>query len=63
MEDMASRIERMESLLATSGLNTTTAIGPEEESPTAEIQDKLSMLLVHDDGASAFIGNVERSPS
>ncbi|KAE8150881.1 hypothetical protein BDV25DRAFT_171856 [Aspergillus avenaceus] len=54
---MESRIERMESILAASGLADEVATTPATTgSPTTDLDDRLSMLLLHDEGNSTFIG-------
>lgn len=53
--DMESRIERMESILAASGLSSEAAT-PATTGTSADLDDQLSMLLLHDEGSSTFIG-------
>ena len=55
--DMESRIERMESILAASGL-ASEAITPATTGTSTDLDDQLSMLLLHDEGSSTFIGNI-----
>ncbi|KAJ1717050.1 hypothetical protein COH20_011263 [Aspergillus flavus] len=53
---MESRIERMESILAASGLSSEAAT-PATTGTSADLDDQLSMLLLHDEGSSTFIGS------
>ncbi|KAE8380641.1 hypothetical protein BDV26DRAFT_127681 [Aspergillus bertholletiae] len=54
--DMESRIERMESILAASGL-ANEADTPATSGTSTDLEDQLSMLLLHDEGSSTFIGS------
>ncbi|KAE8307353.1 hypothetical protein BDV41DRAFT_569128 [Aspergillus transmontanensis] len=54
--DMESRIERMESILAASGL-ASEAVTPATTGTSTDLDDQLSMLLLHDEGSSTFIGS------
>ena len=53
--EMESRIERMESILATSGLETAMTT-PTTSSPTADLDDRFAMLFSHSQGSSSFFG-------
>ena len=53
--DMESRIERMESILAASGL-ASEAVTPATTGTSTDLDDQLSMLLLHDEGSSTFFG-------
>ncbi|OGM43691.1 hypothetical protein ABOM_008801 [Aspergillus bombycis] len=53
---MESRIERMESILAASGL-ASEAVTPATTGTSTDLDDQLSMLLLHDEGSSTFIGS------
>jgi hypothetical protein len=52
---MESRIERMESILAASGL-ASEATTPATTGTSTDLDDQLSMLFIHDEGSSTFIG-------
>ncbi|KAE8402744.1 hypothetical protein BDV37DRAFT_272604 [Aspergillus pseudonomiae] len=54
--DMESRIERMESILAASGL-ASEAVTPATTGTSTDLDDQLSMLLLHDEGSSTFFGS------
>lgn len=56
ISDMESRIERMESILAASGLASEAAT-PATTGTSTDLDDQLSMLLLHDEGSSTFIGS------
>ncbi|KAF7593268.1 hypothetical protein BBP40_011725 [Aspergillus hancockii] len=53
---MESRIERMESILAASGL-ASEATTPATTGTSTDLDDQLSLLFIHDEGSSTFIGS------